>query len=63
MLSLSLETDLRPDYFVALFPHVETVEMFVRASRQIARDQRFTNKSWPKLTRFVMEVNYLQMFS
>ena len=51
VVSLTLETDLRPSYFVALFPNVEEVEMFVRASRHIAKDSRFTNKEWRKLTR------------
>lgn len=57
VVSLTLETDLRPDYFVALFPNVEEVEMFVRASRQTPRDARFTNRTWDRLTKFVMEVD------
>jgi len=57
VVSLTVETDLRPNYFVALFPNVEEVEMFVRASRHIGKDQKFTNKEWRRLTRFVMEVD------
>lgn len=57
VVSLSCETDLRPEYFTALFPNLEQVEMFVRASRQTPRDARFNNKSWHRLTKFVMEVD------
>jgi len=57
VVSLTVETDIRPSYFVALFPNVEEVEMYVRASRQVPRDARFTNKSWRRLSRFVMEVD------
>lgn len=57
VVTLSLETDLRPEYFVALFPNVEEVEMFVRASRAVPRDSRFTNRKWLRLSRFVMEVD------
>ena len=32
---LSVETDIRPEYFHRLFPNIEYLEMFARASRKV----------------------------
>ena len=37
---LSAETDIRPEYFQFLFPNIESLEMFARASRRVPLDPR-----------------------
>ena len=57
---LHCETDIRPEYFAVLFPNIEELEMYSRASRRIPMDERFTQdvqSCWPKLTKFTMEVD------
>jgi len=56
--TLSIETDIRPEYFIPLFPNVETVEMFSRCSRRVPLDPRVpSGASWSRLTDFTMEVD------
>jgi len=54
---LSTETDIRPDYFQFLFPNIEYLEMFARASRKVAVDTRFQENGWKNLTDFALEVD------
>ena len=37
---LSADTDIRPEYFQYLFPNIESLEMFARASRRVPLDPR-----------------------
>jgi len=57
--TLHCETDIRPEYIAKLFPNLETLEMFSRATRRVPMDARFSNSSgtWNKLTTFTMEVD------
>ena len=57
---LHCETDIRPEYLALLFPNLETLEMFARASRKVEVDARFSRdkaRIWQKLTKFTMEVD------
>lgn len=54
---LSVETDIRPEYFQCMFPNIEYLEMFARASRKVPMDQRFTLSTWTKLAEFSLEVD------
>ena len=57
--SLHCETDIRPEYIAKLFPNLETLEMFSRATRRVPMDTRFTTNpnTWNKLSTFTMEVD------
>ena len=57
---LHCETDIRPEYFAVLFPNIEELEMYSRASRKVPMDERFSenaSRCWQKLTKFTMEVD------
>jgi len=54
---LSAETDIRPEYFMYMFPNLEYLEMFARASRKVPIDPRFKENHWSKLTGFALEVD------
>ena len=55
--NLSAETDIRPDYFHLLFPNLESLELFSRASRKVPTDARFVRRDLPRLKRLVMEAD------
>ena len=58
--TLHCETDIRPEYFAILFPNIEELELYSRASRRVPMDERFpqdVSKCWKKLTKFTMEVH------
>ena len=57
--SLHCETDIRPEYIASLFPNLESLEMFSRASRRVPMDSKFsiTPNTWRKLSTFTMEVD------
>ena len=57
---LHCETDIRPEYLAIMFPNLETLELFSRASRRVEVDTRFPRakaRIWQKLTKFTMEVD------
>jgi len=57
---LFCETDIRPEYFARLFPNIETLEMFSRATRKVLIDPIVCDdktKIWNKLTSFSIEVD------
>jgi len=54
---LSAETDIRPEYFQLLFPNMESLEMFARASRKVPTDTRFVRRDNTRLKRLVMEAD------
>ena len=57
---LHCETDIRPEYFAILFPNIEELELYSRASRRVPMDERFpqdVTRCWQKLTKFTMEVH------
>ena len=57
--SLHCETDIRPEYFANLFPNLESLEMYTRASRRVPISSKFSllPTTWKKLTSFAMEVD------
>ena len=57
--ALHAETDIRPEYLARLFPRLESLEMFSRASRRVPVDPRLVgpDPAWPRLTTFTMEVD------
>jgi len=57
--SLHCETDIRPEYIAHLFPNLESLEMFSRATRRVPMDSRFSTsfETWKKLSTFTMEVD------
>jgi len=57
--SLHCETDIRPEYIAHLFPNLESLEMFSRATRRVPMDSRFSTSpdTWKKLSTFTMEVD------
>ena len=60
VVELQSETDIRPEYLAILFPNLESVELFARASRKLDMDARFaTDKAniWQKMTKFTLEVD------
>ena len=57
---LHCETDIRPEYLALLFPNLESLELFSRATRKVEMDSKFSqdkSKIWNKLTKFTMEVD------
>ena len=57
---LHCETDIRPEYFAVLFPQIEELEMYSRATRRVPMDERFSQCGpgcWQKLSKFTMEVD------
>ena len=57
---LHCETDIRPEYFAVLFPLIEELEMYSRATRRVPMDERFSQDDsvcWQKLSKFTMEVD------
>ena len=57
---LHCETDIRPEYFAVLFPLIEELEMYSRATRRVPMDERFPqdgSECWRKLSKFTMEVD------
>ena len=57
---LFCETDIRPEYFARLFPNIETLEMFSRATRKVLIDPIVCDdktKIWNELTSFSIEVD------
>jgi len=55
--NLSAETDIRPQYFQLLFPNMESMELFSRASRKVPYDPRFSLRDVSLLKRLVMEAD------
>ena len=57
---LHCETDIRPEYLAVLFPNIESLELFSRASRKVEMDSRFCkdkSKIWRRLTKVTLEVD------
>ena len=57
---LQCETDIRPEYLAVLFPNIESLELFSRASRKVEMDSRFCkdkSKMWRRLTKVTLEVD------
>ena len=60
VVELHCETDIRPEYLAILFPNLESLELFARASRKVEIDDRFSREKaniWKKMTKFTMEVD------
>lgn len=57
---LHCETDIRPEYLALLFPNIESLELFSRASRRVEVDARFSkdkSRIWRRLTSITLEVD------